>query len=413
MAPRVSLPPPLLLVLLLTILLTPPQALAQKEAEIDEISEIRLSFERLHQESVLDSNLADFGLEGLQFSNNPITEREKRWPEDLVIAPVPGYSPQLGWNLKLAGGYFLDSRDEQSKSPASILGGAVMVSENGSTAYGGGAYLHLMDDKLRVQFGALYADVRYTYYVNDVLGSGRDIGIDLEQNGPLYFAKATWRVWQRLYVGLGYLSGSVDTTVLGLPDPPPVLPPQLFSTAKFELGAFIIPFEIDSRDHEQFPRSGWKIDGSAKFYREAAGSDFDAEIVNIFINRYWPMRENDALAARIALKSADGDAPFFLLSTFGGSKDLRGYPGGRYRDYKMYAVQTEYRWHFNERWIFTGFAGFGEVADKFSEFGKDFLPAAGIGARFVLSKKHQVSLSTDIGVGKDGTEFYFGIGEAF
>ena len=401
------------LVLLLTILLMPPLAQAQKETQTDEISEIRLTFERVRQESILDSSLADVGLDGLELSHNPITEKVKKWPENLVIVPVPGYSPQIGWNLKLAGGYFLGTRDEDSNSPPSIIGGVAMVSDNGSTAYGGGAYFHLFDDKLRVQLGAVYADVRYTYFVNDVLGSGRDVGIDLEQSGPLYFAKATWRVWKRLYLGVGYLSGSVDTTVLALPDPPPVLPPQLFSTAKFELGAFIIPFEIDSRDHELFPRSGWKIDGGVKFFRESAGSDFNADIVNIFVNRFWPMRENDTLAARIALKSADGDAPFFLLSTFGGSKDLRGYPGGRYRDYKMYAVQTEYRWHFNERWIFTGFAGFGEVADKFSEFGKDFLPAAGVGARFVLSKKHQVSLSTDIGVGKDGTEFYFGIGEAF
>jgi hypothetical protein len=393
--------------------LTPPEAEAQKDAQSEENSDLRLTFERLHQESELGSNLADFGLDGLQFSDNPITEKAKKWPEDLIIAPVPGYSPQLGWNLKLAGGYFLDSRDEDTKSPASILGGAVMVSDNGSTAYGGGAYLHLMDDKLRVQLGGLYADVRYTYYVNDVLGSGRDVGIDLEQNGPLYYAKATWRVWQRLYVGLGYLSGNVDTRVRRPPDFLPDLPPELIPDVKLQLGAIIIPFEIDSRDHEQFPRSGWKIDGSAKFYRDAVGSDFDADIVNIFINRYWSMRENDALAARIALKSADGDAPFFLLSTFGGSKDLRGYPGGRYRDYKMYALQTEYRWQFNERWIFTGFAGFGEVAEDFGGFGKDFLPAVGVGARFVLSQKHRVSLSSDVGVGKDGVEFYFGIGEAF
>jgi hypothetical protein len=32
------------------------------------------------------------------------------------------------------------------------------------------------------------------------------------------------------------------------------------------------------------------------------------------------------------------DTPFFLLSTFGGSSDLRGYPSGRYRDRMMYAI---------------------------------------------------------------------------
>ena len=413
MHPQILHPLRLLLVFLLIIVLPLERAQAQKEAEQDDLSLVMHSFEQLRMESVMDSTVADFGLEGLQFSDNPITEKVKRWPEDLVIAPVPGYSPQLGWNLKLVGGYFLGARDKESKSPASIIGGAVMVSDNGSTAYGGGAYFHLLDDKLRIQIGGAYVDVRYTYYVNDVLGSGRDIGIDLEQDGPLFFAKATWRVWKRLYVGLGYLSGSVDTRIRRPPDFLPDLPPELIPNVKLKLGAFIIPFEIDSRDHEQFPRSGWKIDGSAKFYREAAGSDFDAGVYNLFINRYLPMRENDALAIRLALKSSDGDAPFFLLSTFGGSKDLRGYPGGRYRDYKMYALQTEYRWHFNERWIFTGFAGFGEVANNFSEIGKDILPATGVGARFVLSKKHRISLSTDIGYGKDGVEFYFGIGEAF
>jgi hemolysin activation/secretion protein len=148
-------------------------------------------------------------------------------------------------------------------------------------------------------------------------------------------------------------------------------------------------------------------------YRDSAGSDFDAETFKIAVNHYRPMGEQNVLALRAYLRSSSGDAPFFLLSTFGGSTDLRGYPSGRYRDRMMYALQGEYRWQFNNRWIFTGFAGFGEVAEDFSEFGRNFLPAAGIGARFVLSQKHRVSLSTDIAVGKDGTEFYFGVGEAF
>jgi outer membrane translocation and assembly module TamA len=126
------------------------------------------------------------------------------------------------------------------------------------------------------------------------------------------------------------------------------------------------------------------------------------------------MRKQDVLALRATVRSTGGDdVPFFLLSSFGGSTDLRGYPSGRYRDRMMYALQSEYRWQFNDRWIFTGFAGFGEVADNFGDFGENYLPAAGIGTRFVLSKKHRVGLSADIAVGKDGTEFYFGVGEAF
>ena len=79
----------------------------------------------------------------------------------------------------------------------------------------------------------------------------------------------------------------------------------------------------------------------------------------------------------------------------------------------MYALQGEYRWSVSNRWILTGFAGFGEVAPDVSKFGDETLPAPGIGARFVVSDKHRVSISLDIAHGNDGTEYYVGIGEAF
>ena len=71
------------------------------------------------------------------------------------------------------------------------------------------------------------------------------------------------------------------------------------------------------------------------------------------------------------------------------------------------------QWSFRPRWIFTGFAGVGEVAEDYGSFFSNFLPAAGAGARFVLSPKHKLNLALDVGVGKHGAEFYFSIGEAF
>ncbi len=340
---------------------------------------------------------------------NPLKRFAERWPEDLVIAPIPGRSPQMGWTLTLGAGYFLGSRDEDSEAAKSLLGGFAMYAENGSYAYGGGANLHLLDDKLRVKVGAGYADVRYQFY-----GIGNDVGdlgisIDILQEVPIYFASAAWRVWNKLYVGLGYLGGNVESRLrITLPETP-FFDPSL----KLDIGAYAIPIEFDTRDHEQFPRKGWLINGRAMLYRKSAGGDFDTEIYKVSVNHYRPIGEQDVLAFRAYVRATGDDAPFFLLSTFGGSIDLRGYPSGRYRDRMMYALQSEYRWQFNDRWIFTGFAGFGEVAENFGDFGKNFLPAAGIGTRFVMSAKHRVSLSMDIAVGNDGTEFYFGVGEAF
>ena len=355
---------------------------------------------------LLESSLS---LDSIGFDGGPLKKLAAKWPEDLVIAPIPGYSPQLGWNLTLGGGYFLHIGDEDSKTPPSTIGGFVMGAENGSYAYGGGANLHLLNDDFRLKFGAAYLDVRYQFYGigNEQNESG--IRLDLLQNGPMYFATGSWRVWKKLYLGLGYLSGDIDTRFrLMLPERPFFDP-----TISLKLAAINIPIEIDSRDHEQFPRDGWLVKARSIIYRESVGSDFDAETIKITANRYLPMRDQDVLALRLMVKDTSESTPFFLKSTFGGASDLRGYPSGRYRDRVMYAIQAEYRWQIRDRWILTGFAGVGEVAERFSNFGENFLPAAGVGARYVLSEKHRVSLSADLAVGNDGIEFYFGVGEAF
>ena len=363
------------------------------------------SFEAPGADASMVSNVLH--LDNANTALNPFQKLAAGWPEDLVIAPIPAYSPQLGWNLTLGGAYFLDLGEQHANVSPSMVGGFAMVAENGSYAYGGGTYLHLLNDKLRVKAGAAQVDIRYRFY-----GIGNEIDfldIDILQEGPAYFLTGSWNIWKKLYVGLGYRRGSVDTRLRVNIAPPSDFDPVL----SLDIGAFSIPIEIDSRDHEQFPRNGWHVVGQTVLYRDSAGSDFEAETYKISMNRYFPMRETDVLAARLVVRSASENVPFFLLSSFGGTTDLRGYPSGRYRDRQMYAMQTEYRWQFSDRWIFTGFVGVGEVAEHFSEMGRNFLPAGGIGARFVLSEKHKVGLSFDIATGNDGTEVYFGVGEAF
>ncbi len=350
-------------------------------------------------------------LEDVTLVGNPLRRVLSNWPEDLVVAPVPGRSPQMGWELTLAGTYFIGKRSEDAPPP-SMVGGFAMFSENGSYIYGGGANLHLLDDQLRVGVGAGYMDVRYRYYGIGQDVNETDLNVDVVMRAPLYFGSASWRVWNKLYIGLGYIGGDVESSLrFDLPvDPFPDVSLDL------RIGGIELPFEYDARDHEQFPRNGWLIDGGVTLYRESVGSDFNADTTELTINRYLPVREHDVLALRAYMHATSGDAPFFLLSAFGGATDLRGYPSGRYRDRMMYALQGEYRWQVNDKWILTGFAGFGEVAEKFSDFASasdNLLPAVGIGARRVLSQKHRVSLSLDLASGKDGTEFYVGVGEAF
>ncbi len=347
-------------------------------------------------------------LDDAEFVGNPANSLFSWWPEDLVVAPIPGYSPQLGWSLTLAGFYFLDERKAEGPPP-STLGGFAFASDNGSYMAGLGGRFHLQEDRVRLKAGIGYMDLRYRYYGSSLPDNETGVSLDILQDGPVYFASASARVWRRLYLGAGFLGGSIDARPRLARDNTGFFDP-VFGV---DLAGLMVPVEWDSRDHEQFPRSGTYVKGRAVAYRQGLGGDFDADILQLAFNRYLPVRDSDVVALRAFLRTSDGDVPFFLLSTFGGDTDLRGYPSGRYRDRMMYALQGEYRWQLNERWVLTGFAGFGEVAEDLGDFGKDLLPAGGAGLRFVLSQKHRMSLSADVAVGKHGAEFYLGIGEAF
>lgn len=353
----------------------------------------------------------DIDISGAEVTALPTKRMFSNWPSDLIIAPVPGRSPQLGWQLTLAGGYFFESKNDDSDAPPSIVGGFIMGAENGSTAYGVGSHLHLRDDNIRVKAGIGYADIRYRLYGKGNEAGERGIGLKILQNGPLYTASVKWRVWNKLYIGLGYIGGEIETRArVEIPD---TLALSFDPSIAFDLGAFTIPVEYDTRDNDQFPSSGWFAEANARFFRESLGSGFDSESFELGVNHYRPVHQDNVLAFRGYVKSTKGDPPFFLLSSFGGQTDLRGYESGRYRDNVMYALQSEYRWQFNDSWIFTGFAGVGEVAESFNDIGENFLPAVGLGVRYVLSKKHKVGLSADLAYGKDGAEFYFGVGESF
>jgi hypothetical protein len=123
----------------------------------------------------LGSTIGDGGVEfdDADFEGNALGRFAERWPDDLVIAPIPGRSPQFGWSLALGGGYFLEAKDEDADHAPSVLGGFGWYAENGSYAFGAGGNLHLLDDDLRVKFGAGYLDVRYRFYG---VGDQNDLG---------------------------------------------------------------------------------------------------------------------------------------------------------------------------------------------------------------------------------------------
>ena len=114
-----------------------------------------------------------------------------------------------------------------------------------------------------------------------------------------------------------------------------------------------------------------------------------------------------ALAAVTSLTSQGSDsAPFYLQSTLGGSKTLRGLGSYRLRGPIVVAGSTEYRFRAHKRIELAGFVDLGSATRSIRALASDTVvvtPGAGIR---ILSKTKRI-VRIDWGVGPDGHRFIF------
>ncbi len=135
------------------------------------------------------------------------------------------------------------------------------------------------------------------------------------------------------------------------------------------------------------------------------------------IRGYHRLNTNRVLAWQVAGNVNNGRTPFNMKSLLGGENLLRGYYYGRYRDNVLLAAQAEYRilpFSFSKRWGAAAFAGAGTVAPAVGALQlKHTKIAAGAGVRYLLFVKKDIYLRFDVGVTKEGVNFYLFTGEAF
>ncbi|MDE6467402.1 MAG: outer membrane protein assembly factor, partial [Muribaculaceae bacterium] len=127
---------------------------------------------------------------------------------------------------------------------------------------------------------------------------------------------------------------------------------------------------------------------------------------------YHGLWRDATLAFRLHSRVTYGNTPWGLLSTLGGSYNMRGYFEGRYRDKSAIDVCLELRQHVWRRNGIALWVGAGTVFPKFSALRwNQVLPNYGIGYRWEFKKRVNVRL--DLGFGRHQTGFIFSINEAF
>lgn len=257
-------------------------------------------------------------------------------------------------------------------------------------------------------------EATYRKFPDRFYGIGPDVSTSYEKYTPrsaIFLAHYFRRVYAGLRLG-GLLDASyftIDAEEGGLLQPG-IIPG---STGGFTsgLGGLV---NWDTRDNTFYPTKGMYHLLTATFFGNAFGSDYAFSRFMVDLRAYARLHERHALAFQVFLNSTTGTPPFYMLPQLGGTKIMRGYYQGRFRDQHALAFQAEYRTLVWWRLGLVGFIGIGDVAPSLGDFNAaSFKSALGIGFRFLYDKNEKVNVRVDFALTGDTPGPYISIREAF
>ena len=171
------------------------------------------------------------------------------------------------------------------------------------------------------------------------------------------------------------------------------------------------------QDNPGNPHKGGIIGIFFSRYSERNGKEFDFSRFEVDTRHYLPLGSRQrVLAVRFYVSSAFVDegrrVPFYLSSTLGGGRRLRGFPDFRFRDVNLAYLSAEYRWEPAPAFELALFYDVGTVFPEGYRFDRsDLQDSFGGGVRFKTSNR--VILRFDVAKGVEGTRFQFSFGPSF
>jgi hypothetical protein len=344
-------------------------------------------------------------------TQNGAPHEEKPERGALVIAPLPISSPALGSGVVPVLAYIFALGGPDDRSPASVVGAAGLATDNGSHALAVGGELYFKQNTYRATAAYVRGNLNYDLYG---LGSGdSQPRLPLKQEGQAVFGEFLCRIAWKFFVGPRLVWGSSLITIINDNTGSAALPPDI--GVRTTLTALGFRVNRDTRPNRFYPTGGMLIDFTGDFFSQGLGSKYSFQSYKFTFNKYMGFGEKQVLAYNFFTCSTSGQPPFYGNCIYGTNNELRGYVAGRYLDRYMVATQLEYRLSLPIRFGIVAFGGVGEVVPGGNQdlSRKNFLPSAGAGGRFQLSKKYHVNLRVDYAQGEDTHTWSVGIGEAF
>jgi outer membrane protein assembly factor BamA len=176
-----------------------------------------------------------------------------------------------------------------------------------------------------------------------------------------------------------------------------------------------VVMNYDTRNNIFFPEKGVLIEAAFQSFSKNTGSEFTFTRTLLDAAVYVKPLKSAVVAVNAIADFNTGAPPFYLMALMGGTKRMRGFYEGRFRDNNLVLLQTEWRQHIWKRFGAVAFGGTGIVADKLNHLRiADTRFTYGLGLRFTLDKKEHINIRLDYGRGTyNSSGFYLTIGEAF
>jgi len=335
------------------------------------------------------------------------TIQEKNF--SIVPVPIVFFSPETNWAFGLAA-----IKQFRLKGQG--------LDNNSSQMYSGGAYTLKKQILLYSQFNLFWGgdqynsngEIGYYKYFFQFYGIGRDATEADEEIYAVRFPRIDIKLNKRWrdkhYFGPGVYFENMVIDSIGVGG---ILDSENITGIEGGIISGIgINYRFDSRDDIYFPTSGWNVGFLHQQFRPLWGSDYAFSNSQLDISKYFYLF-NSIFALNTSAQITEGEVPMHLLSLVGGSRKIRGYLRGRYRDNQFYAGQFE--WRSPNLWIFRAvlFGGVGYLGD--GNWKIDWhqpIAAFGAGLRVAINKE-KVNLRLDYGFNAESSGFYLTVGEAF
>lgn len=175
-------------------------------------------------------------------------------------------------------------------------------------------------------------------------------------------------------------------------------------------------FILDKRNSIMTPTRNHYLEFSTLFFSTNWLGDFNFQSYLLDARKYFDFDSDgrNVLAFQACIEHTAGEVPFRDLAMLGGSKIMRGYLDGRYRDKTGVQTQAEFRRILIGRFGAVAFGALGVVGPGFDELQSDQIKwTAGGGLRYNINKANPTYIRIDYGIGEDTGGFYVSLGEAF